>query len=88
MEQTRDAAVANASQSAEERKTDQRSSTITTVEERDEGFIDNSVYYAYAKAGGLGIAAVVVTLMSISQVRQSIPFLLRNGDSDLFLFAK
>jgi hypothetical protein len=61
--------LTSANRSADERKNDQRSSTITTVEERDEGFIDNSVYYAYAKAGGLGIAAMVAILMLISQVK-------------------
>lgn len=53
---------------AGDRKKDARSSTITTVEERDEGVIDARVYLSYITAGGPLIALTVLLLMAISQL--------------------
>ena len=57
-----------AEKQAIERHADERSSTIMTTEERDEGTIDSSIYATYAKSGGVFLFVIVVSLMEVAQL--------------------
>jgi len=67
-EETRIAILEKASTSAAERKKDDRQSTITSVEEKDDGVINNSVYIKYIRSGGFHFAFTTLSLMSIGQL--------------------